>query len=938
METHQYSNFALISQHLIISICALLLPLAASAQTQQGHVRTLGRPDAKGVALSGVAVRVKGEHNAVLSGADGSFAIALPGKKNGEAYVLQQVRKAGYELNENGVIGRQFAFSDKVPLTLVMVSTSQLQADKQRIENTAYQVAERNYKTKMEALERQREAGSLAAEQYRAEIQDLQDKFEKYQSLIDDLAEHYAHTDYDLLNEHDREINLCIERGDLDRADSLIHALFDPVDVLRRNKEALAHIDQSEAQARQLLAQANEDMAAVLKQQAKDAEYLYQLYTIALARYDNEKAAQYIQTRAELDTTNVEWQMNAGGHMRYVASYALAITYYQRALHILAAGADNQERLVCGCHSNLGVIYARLGLYDEALVETNEAIRLYSQLNGEKSFDVVTSYSNLAAVYRLKGDKQLALDNYVKAVKLMSAMLSEPGFDASTLLVPHNLENILTLYMNWADFERGFGHYDEALRVLREVMTQFNVSAWGDNRLHALLLNNIGMIYYDRKDFDNAMSYYEKSLDIFKRIFGEQHPNVALLYNNIGELCRSKGDFSLATEHHKKALDIRRLILGNSHPLVIQSLNNLGNTHNEAKQYSEALSILQEALDLTKEQNESVATIENIMGLAYFHLGNYEEADRHCSRAFEIERDVNPTNYFLMATIAGNLFVANDSLHREVKAAEYRNVKLRNYGKLIENNDFYRTDHFRLDYALEFQELGHQYYFLGREDEADSCYQEAKRVFTLLPQKSYSEIAYAFMIEAAASFSISNFKKTYCFCRQALDLLSVMYNGVHADIASCYNTLATFFSATGKDEMALEYTEKSIAILEQLYPNGDESLFPPYALQATIRFKHFTAEFQKAKALKDSGIAVSGLDDFGSEEAFTKALAIYEKYFPNDKDKIEQVIPALVTVYLLRGAFCDEAAKVQYQEKLKDLAEKYPQLVVATLKRFRGEQ
>jgi tetratricopeptide (TPR) repeat protein len=230
------------------------------------------------------------------------------------------------------------------------------------------------------------------------------------------------------------------------------------------------------------------------------------------------------------------------------------------------------------------------------------------------------------------------------------------------------------------------------------------------------------------------------------------------------------------------------------------------------------------------------------------------------------------------------------------------------------------------------------YYFLGREAEADSCYQEAKRVFAILPQKSYSEIAYAFMIEAAASLSINNFKKTYCFCRQALDLLSVMYNGVHADIANCYNTLATTFSATGKDEQALEYINKSIAILEQLYPNGDGSLFTPYTLQATIRFKHFTAEFQKVKALKDSGATVPSLDDFGSEEAFTKALAIYEKFFPNDKDKIEQVIPGLVTVYLLRGAFSDEAAKVQYQEKMKALAAKYPQPVVATLKRFRGEQ
>ena len=241
-----------------ILLCFVLATIGQSifAQTQQGYVKTLGRPEKKGEALGGVTVRVKGEHNPVVSNNNGTFSLLLADKKNGDAYVLQQVQKNGYELNEKDLIGRQFAFSDKVPLTIVMVSSEQLQADKQRIENNAYKTAEKNYKAKYNLLEKQLADNKITAEQYREEIQDLQNKFEKYQSLIDGLAEHYAHTDYDELDEKDREINLCIENGDMERADSLIRLLFDPIGVLERNKEALAQLDLQIGQANDIIAQA----------------------------------------------------------------------------------------------------------------------------------------------------------------------------------------------------------------------------------------------------------------------------------------------------------------------------------------------------------------------------------------------------------------------------------------------------------------------------------------------------------------------------------------------------------------------------------------------------------------------------------------------------------------------------------------------------------
>ena len=83
----------------VIWVCATL-----NAQTQEGYVKTLGRPNQKGKPLSGVSVRVKGEHNPVLSNEVGTFIMLNTDKELGEAYSLQEVTKKGYELNEPDII------------------------------------------------------------------------------------------------------------------------------------------------------------------------------------------------------------------------------------------------------------------------------------------------------------------------------------------------------------------------------------------------------------------------------------------------------------------------------------------------------------------------------------------------------------------------------------------------------------------------------------------------------------------------------------------------------------------------------------------------------------------------------------------------------------------------------------------------------------------
>jgi len=255
---------------IILTVALLaLVAVSAAGQVQQGRVRTIGRPGKPGVPLNGVTVRWRGVINKVLTHADGTFSVVMPGKNNGDPIALQSVFKSGYELQDKGIIGRQQVFSTTVPIVITMVSTAQLQADKERIEKNAYDVAYRNYNKKVSQLEAQLNEKQITLDKYRQELKALQEKFEAYQSLIGDMAERYARTDYDELDSIDYQINVCIENGELEKADSLIHTVFDPETVLERNRAAKEEIRQRMEFAQSVIDKANADKEAI----KRDLEY-----------------------------------------------------------------------------------------------------------------------------------------------------------------------------------------------------------------------------------------------------------------------------------------------------------------------------------------------------------------------------------------------------------------------------------------------------------------------------------------------------------------------------------------------------------------------------------------------------------------------------------------------------------------------------------------
>lgn len=273
------------------------------AQTQQGFVKTLGRPGKPGVPLENVTIQMVGMVNPTISSATGEFNLSAYNKKDGDAIKLLRVHKNGYELKDRDMIKRPLVFSSRVPIYITMVDSSQFEADKRRIEENAKRVAERNYQKKLKELEKESKKHKLSAEKFYKQKSDLEEKYEKYLSLIGDMADRYARTDYDNLDSIDVEINICIENGELEKADSLIHIVIDPETVVERNRAAKKEIEDRIKFAQAAIDKVNADKEAIMK----DMEYAKQLALLSesvareyLAQGEKEKALHDLRRSLEI--------------------------------------------------------------------------------------------------------------------------------------------------------------------------------------------------------------------------------------------------------------------------------------------------------------------------------------------------------------------------------------------------------------------------------------------------------------------------------------------------------------------------------------------------------------------------------------------------------------------------------------------------------------
>ena len=79
-------------------------------------------------------------------------------------------------------------------------------------------------------------------------------------------------------------------------------------------------------------------------------------------------------------------------------------------------------------------------------------------------------------------------------------------------------------------------------------------------------------MYHSLGEYNQAKEMYEKALMIRKKIFGENHANVAKSYNNLASVYHSLGEYNQAKELHEKGLMIRKKIFDDNNQATTKCL------------------------------------------------------------------------------------------------------------------------------------------------------------------------------------------------------------------------------------------------------------------------------------------------------------------------------------------------------------------------------
>ena len=235
-------------------------------------------------------------------------------------------------------------------------------------------------------------------------------------------------------------------------------------------------------------------------------------------------------------------------------------------------------------------------------------------------------------------------------------------------------------------------------------------------------LNNLAELYIEAEArYAEAEPLYKRSLVIWEKSPGLDHPNVAVVLNNLAGLYQSQGRYTEAEPLLKRSLAIKEKALGPDNPDVALSLNTLAETYRAQGRDADAEPLYQRSLQILQQargpDDPNIATLLNNIASLYFAQGRYRDAESHFLRSLAIWEKLLGSNHPNVASTLNNLAELDRAQGR------YAEAEIRHKQSLtIQEKSLGR---YHPDVAMSLNNLAGLYRAQGRYTEAESHYERS---------------------------------------------------------------------------------------------------------------------------------------------------------------------------------------------------------------------
>jgi serine/threonine protein kinase/tetratricopeptide (TPR) repeat protein len=178
-------------------------------------------------------------------------------------------------------------------------------------------------------------------------------------------------------------------------------------------------------------------------------------------------------------------------------------------------------------------------------------------------------------------------------------------------------------------------------------------------QVEAELLNTVGNVYSELGDFSKAESMLRQALDMRRKLFGKENPDVAASLNNLGVVLLYEGKLAEAEEADRQALTLRTKLFGDENVDVAVSMHNLGNVLLIEGKNSQAETIFRQVIAMRRKllgnENALLATTLGNLGTALWYENKFSEAETAYRETLDMQRKVLGDRHPDVATSLHNL-------------------------------------------------------------------------------------------------------------------------------------------------------------------------------------------------------------------------------------------------------------------------------------------
>ena len=646
------------------------------AQSQTGYVKTRGRivngKVVAGQGLTGATVHVKGRASVLVKNSNGSFSFPVTTKQ----FVIESVNKKGYQLVDADAAPKTYVHSP-APIYLVMETPSQLMEDKLAAERKLRRTLTKRLQQREDELASLKEQNRITQEQYNATMQQLYDQQESNEALVREMADYYSRIDYDQIDEFNARVSEFILAGDLAKADSLLRSKGDIDERIRKLNE---HHD-ANVQARETLEKSEQAEQFSREDLAQDCFSFFRRFAL-----DNEpdSALCYIEKRAALDSTNCQWQADAGSYLQKRGMTRQASQYYDMALKaarkMAADHPELYEPLLAKTLNNIALLYTETADVAAAEPLFQESLALFKRLSStdESTYSpyVASTLNNNDETGRYEDSEQ----TYLKALDLYGKLdQNTHAYDADYAAT---LNNLSALY-----FKDGTRLYDshellvEALDIYRRLAAD---DAQHYSPLLAVALNNLSVQEFAMNDKEQGEQAFMESLDIYRAMVKDSPRSYlpilakglydqAIRYYQNDDMEKSEALFQESLDAYRTLGSLN----GNTYlPEVAKLLRNLATVCDKRQQWDKAGKMYEEELSINQTLASSFpGEYTSHVARAYGNLSNHAILIKDFDKAIEYARKglaLDESRLFIQANLAAALLFKGE---QEPAMAIYRKYK-----------------------------------------------------------------------------------------------------------------------------------------------------------------------------------------------------------------------------------------------------------------------